>query len=133
MSGNNYDLSHYYDKLNEVFPSSQMTERAREAAIRDFTQHAQVQNLSIDAAIAELSDPERVKKFIEIGKTVDEYITHGANVECSQSVDHTAVIADLYESVSFLKDNVCDFIAVGKRTNEILSTLAMTRGRTRKQ
>ncbi len=121
MSDNNHDLAHYYDKLDEVFSSFEMSEGAREAAVYDFTQHVRRQRLSMVDALALLGDKERVAAFYEIGIKADASTALVTGESEKSSVDPTALIIALSKGFHSLRTTVENIASMGKKTNELLS------------
>jgi len=120
MDNINQNLGHYYDQLEEAFPSSQLTDRARNVAIHGFVEYVQSNRLSIDVAITILKDPKLVEQFVAIGNKAEELHQAESGGDPKSGADPLSVAAILHEDVKFIKDIVVNFIEVGQRTNEIL-------------
>ncbi|MFA6280626.1 MAG: hypothetical protein WC612_07555 [Bdellovibrionales bacterium] len=121
MSDNNHDLANYYDKLDEVFSSFEMSEGAREAAVYDFTQHVRRNRLSMADAIALLGDNERVAKFCEIGIKADASTVLVTGESEKFGVDPTALIIALSKGFHSVRTTVENIASMGEKTNDLLS------------
>ena len=119
MNSIGYNLGDYHDKLDEAFPSSQMSEGARGVVVYAFTEYVREQRLSLDAAIAVLGDPEQVNRFITIGRNAGG-LKAMSPADPEDGTSRITVTPKLQRDMDFVKDSARDFVGIGEKTNKIL-------------
>jgi hypothetical protein len=115
------DLAQLYQKIDEVFSPAQLGDAVREAAVRDFSNYAVENNLSLDQAIMALCDPKRVREHIAVAREAVQ-IEEATQPSAPLSVQTAELIKLFLEKVTVALEqtnkDLGDIEEISVKTNE---------------